>query len=95
MTQKQKIIELLSDGGWHCSRELHQIAWRFGARLWDLRNEGYKFEKRSCDCIGGNKTKFEDWKLGAGPVLVKDRHYITNPSGQPEFIPDSTYARHS
>jgi len=57
-TQKEKIVALLSDGRWHSTIELHVICWRYGARLWDLRRDGYVFEKRRTA-----DPRIEEWRL--------------------------------
>jgi hypothetical protein len=44
--QKFKILALMSDCKFHLSTELHAICWRYGARLYDLKKEGYEFEKK-------------------------------------------------
>jgi len=56
VTQKNKILKLLGDHNWHSVIELHEICWRYGGRLFDLRRDGYVLEKRK---LG----KLEDWKL--------------------------------
>lgn len=63
MTQKEKIIDLLSDGEWHNATELHDICWRFGARIFDLKHDGYEFEKRK------GQNGLEDWRLLITPEM--------------------------
>ncbi len=46
MTQKEKIQGLLSDGLWHSFSELNEICFRYGARLFELKKDGYEFEKK-------------------------------------------------
>ena len=58
MTQKEKFLALLSDGQWHDTVELNSIAWRYGARLHDLRNDGNVLEKRKVE-----GSKIEQWRL--------------------------------
>lgn len=43
-TMKQKIYDLLRDGNWHSFRELNKICFRYGARLWDLKQDGIDHE---------------------------------------------------
>ena len=69
LTQKQRIINLLSDGKWHDSIELHEICWRVAARLWDLRKEGYRFLKKPHPF----KRKIELWKLAYIPEEKKQK----------------------
>lgn len=57
MSQKEKIIRLLSDHDWHSVVELHEICWRYGARICDLKKEGYVLDKRK-----GFKN-LEEWRL--------------------------------
>lgn len=59
MTQKERILGVLKEGGWHSVLELNAICWRYGARLWDLRQEGWNLEKRV-----SQNTGLEDWRLG-------------------------------
>jgi len=58
MSQTDKILNLLKDGKWHSTIELHQICWRYGARLFDMREQGYKLEKRP-----SSVPKIEEWRL--------------------------------
>ena len=46
MTQKQRILDLLSDHQYHSMRELNAICYRYGGRLHDLRQEGHVFEEK-------------------------------------------------
>jgi hypothetical protein len=61
-THKEKIVALLSDRRWHSTVELHAICWRYGARLWDLRRDGYVFEKRRTP-----DPRIEEWRLVSAP----------------------------
>lgn len=61
-THKERILELLSDGEWHDTVELHEICWRYGARLWELRRAGYALEKRRTA-----DPRIEEWRLAATP----------------------------
>jgi len=60
MNQKQRILKLLNDGNWHSTIELQKICWRYSARLWDLREDGYVFDKRPAT---GYEGQIEEWKL--------------------------------
>jgi len=64
-THKEKIVALLSDGRWHSTVELHAICWRYGARLWDLRRDGYVFEKRRTA-----DPRIEEWRMVSAPGQV-------------------------
>ena len=79
-TQQERIIELLSDHRWHSTVELNAIAWRYGAILHVLRNNGYVFEKE-------REGKIEHWRLiragGAACEDVLDLGVV--PPGQPEY----------
>ncbi|MCK9461448.1 MAG: hypothetical protein M0R80_17595 [Proteobacteria bacterium] len=86
MTQKEKIIKLLSDGEWHNATELHRICWRYSARMWDLKRDGYEFEKRINPI-----NKLEDWKLtnnleNAGTPLKQFYNKIQKAIGSKERI---------
>ena len=41
MSHKQSILNLLQDGQKHNFRELNNICFRYGGRIFDLRKEGY------------------------------------------------------
>ncbi|MFA5376541.1 MAG: hypothetical protein WC455_12415 [Dehalococcoidia bacterium] len=51
MTQKQRIFDRLMPadrkmpGHWVSMRDLNAICFRYGARLYDLRRDGYEFEE--------------------------------------------------
>ena len=61
MTQKERILELMSDHEWHDARELNRICFRYGARLWELINdEGYPIEKSH------KKGTLWQWRLKEG-----------------------------
>jgi hypothetical protein len=51
MTQKDRILERLNTGEWlsavQASREMYIM--RLGARIWDLKTEGYEIEERRVD----------------------------------------------
>jgi len=74
VTQKERILQLLSDGDYHSTLELHAICWRYGARLWDLRQEGHALEKRrTADpaieewrLLGVPESPGSRWKVGPG-----------------------------
>ncbi len=57
MTQKEKILSLLDDGEYHNATELHGVCWRYVARIFDLKKEGYIFEKKR------GQNGLEDWRL--------------------------------
>ncbi|MDH4127335.1 MAG: hypothetical protein OEV44_01180 [Spirochaetota bacterium] len=58
MTQKDKLLQLLQKGSWVTVQQMQTIAWRYGARLHDLRVEGYEFEKRK-----QKNSRLEEWRL--------------------------------
>ena len=62
-SQKDRILDLLSDGQWHDTVELHAICWRYGARLWDLRQAGYSLDKRQTA-----NPHIEEWRLVGAPA---------------------------
>jgi Helix-turn-helix domain len=51
MTQKEIITKRLQEGTWfstvECVRDFHIL--RLGARIWDLRQEGYEIEERKVE----------------------------------------------
>lgn len=53
-SQRSRVLGLLSDLDWHTFSELHRVGGiRYGARLLELRRQGYRIEHR---------THGEDWK---------------------------------
>jgi hypothetical protein len=63
MSQKEKILNLFYDKEWTNAEELHEICWRYGARIFDLKKQGFKFEKRK------GVNGLEEWKLIDEPQL--------------------------
>lgn len=62
-SHKEKITDLLSDGLWHDCRELNNICFRYGARLNELKKEGYEWEKK---------------QIAQGHFMYRKTHQITN-----------------
>ena len=54
MTQRERIEALLADGEWHSGVELNRIAFRYGARLHEMKQDGIEWEKRAARRGGGN-----------------------------------------
>jgi len=46
MTGKQKVLSVLGDGHWHSYRELFDVYFKYTARIYELRKDGYVFEER-------------------------------------------------
>jgi hypothetical protein len=44
--QKQRLLSLFGDGEWHGNDDLNRIAFRYTARLFDLRKDGYEFDEK-------------------------------------------------
>jgi hypothetical protein len=65
MNQKQKIIKLLKSQEWTHISELNKICFRYGARLYELRSDGYRFMKRKAP------DGFEEWKLIHDPITPR------------------------
>ena len=59
MTHSEKILKLLADHDWHSFRELNQIAYRYSARIHELRQQGYAFEIRSLNGVNFYRLKEE------------------------------------
>jgi len=58
-TQCDRLLIILSDFEWHRTTELHDlVGWRYGARLWDLRQQGCRMEKRPTE-----DRAIEEWRL--------------------------------
>ena len=45
VTQKDRILAALGCGGWVSNIILNGICFRYGARIYELRKEGYDIEK--------------------------------------------------
>jgi Helix-turn-helix domain len=60
MTQKEIILKRLNEGTWfstvECVRDFHIL--RLGARIWDLRKEGYEIEERRVE-----GTAYSEYRL--------------------------------
>lgn len=52
-TQRERILALLADRRWHTTAELNEICFRYGARLFEMRRDGYVFDEE---------------RIGAGPL---------------------------
>ena len=58
LSHKQKITALMLDGRWHSNFELNRrICIRYTARIGELKEDGFKFEKRQI-----SQQQFE-WRL--------------------------------
>lgn len=55
-TQKERLLKLFEGGRWVSNIEMNKICFRYGARLWELQQAGYLFEKR-------NEKNIWYWKL--------------------------------
>jgi len=44
LTQKQRLLAVLSDGRQHHMRELNDICFRYGGRILELRRQGHDIE---------------------------------------------------
>ena len=69
MTQHQKILDILSDGGWHCTNEFYAsyIA-DPRTRIVELKKKGYILLWQWCKTHPHNKSK--EWQLlGLGAKL--------------------------
>ena len=73
MTQHQKILDILSDGGWHCTNEFYAsyIA-DPRTRIVELKKKGYILLWQWCKTHPHNKSK--EWQLlGLGAKLPESR----------------------
>lgn len=53
VTRRERVLSLLSDLGWHSYRALVTVGGlRYGARVLELRREGYQIEVRALDVEG-------------------------------------------
>jgi hypothetical protein len=59
-TQCDKLLDLLKDGAWHPFMELNAICYRYGARLYDLKQRGYDHEVMTIRKIKYYKLKQEN-----------------------------------
>lgn len=63
-TDCELVLAILSDGAWHNAEELHdRVCWRYGARLFNLRERGVVMEKRTSEFNG-----LDEWRLVALPL---------------------------
>jgi hypothetical protein len=60
-TQTERIFAKIS-AGWTCSAELHEIAWRYSARLHDLRAKGIEIESMPCT-HGAHGKGLKHWRV--------------------------------
>ena len=52
LTQKQKVMAVLSDSYWHSNLELNQaVGWKFASRVSDLIREGHIIERMNGEGI--------------------------------------------
>lgn len=65
MTQTERILQLFEPGGWVKVQEMNKIAFRYGAILFNLRKNGYVFQKRKQNFL--HKANLEEWRLIAKP----------------------------
>lgn len=70
MSQTEELLDILADGAWHSIRDLHKICWRYGARLYDMRQH--------CPACGGGPMALVDppppgynrqWRCQCGVTL--------------------------
>lgn len=65
-THKEKILFLFKKRRWVNAKRLHDsVGWRFGARLFELRQDGYVMAKRR----GFNGL--DDWMIISEPKTIK------------------------
>ena len=65
-TQEYRILRLLKSGRWVKVQAMHEISWRYGAHLFDLRKKGVVMEKRrQRDC------RLEEWRLVKLPSKLR------------------------
>lgn len=70
VTQRELVLELLDDGGWHSTIEFVDLGIiRVGSRVWELRCGGYPIQcRRRSGGRGRSKAIFE-YRLEAGAPL--------------------------
>lgn len=72
MTQRDKILKLFEGGGWVKVQEMNPIAYRYGAIIFNLKKEGYVFQKRK-----QQNSTLEEWRLmenmSRTTMLVKEK----------------------
>lgn len=62
MTQKQRLLNLFSDGLFHSNYQLVRLMINYKGRMCELRQEGYQFDRKH---IGGSEWA---WKMVGKPL---------------------------
>lgn len=77
LTHKQKILNLLKDGQWHHFRELNDICFRYGARLYDLKKQdGITHEIKKVNGVEYYRLKSEWQNFSSNEPLDLDPEQI-------------------
>ncbi len=68
MSQRDRVLQLLSEG-WTCGTTfLDERMPRYGARIFDLRRRGFLIVRRPCaDPSHRHESRQEEWRLIAAP----------------------------
>jgi hypothetical protein len=80
MTQKEIILKRLKEGAWfstvECVRDFHIL--RMGARIWDLKSEGYQIEERK---VSGKP--YSEYRLRPGAPIIMPPAFEKKPQTTP------------
>jgi hypothetical protein len=83
MTQKEIILNRLNQGTWfstvECVRDFHIL--RLGARIFDLRAEGYEIEERKVE-----GRSYSEYRLRRKEVIEPDTLFSTKEGIQQHLI---------
>lgn len=72
MTQHEKILDILSDGKWHCTSEFYAAYIADPRiRLHELKEKGYLCEWRWCQSHDYHKGHSKEWRLIGQPTVQK------------------------
>jgi len=64
ISQKNKILDLLNDSGWHCTSEFYAMYMSDPRRrLCDLRDSGYALESKRCQLHDYHNGGSKMWRL--------------------------------
>lgn len=64
ISQKEKILDLLSDKNWHCTSQMYAMYMSDPRRrLVDIKEMGYHLESRICQQHSFHKGGSKEWRL--------------------------------
>ncbi len=90
-TQRGRILRLLQESSnqWVPSYQLANIALQYGARVLELRRQGYKIENKLQDVDGETHGAFRLVPAASQARLFETAHEIPGTRGAPAFVSSS------